>query len=231
MQHEVVDAAGFEACCKEAPDQCTGAFVGEFLEGTGKVSYAMGTDAELEAQGLTAASVGGLEVRDGRYWRASVEFANPVYFAFKLTDAGGQPVEMASGACQDVSWDEAPPRTSQGQYFIGTSQHYDDEQSARGDGLRDAKAQAVRWLAEAIETGSLKSTSFEGSGAGLSGRVEEEAILETAASGVARFVKDHAWCTDHVSTVEGPQFKLKVAAFLPASEYETAAAEVVGAAR
>lgn len=234
MQYVIDDAAGFEACCKKAPDQCTGLYVGEFLEGTGRISYSVGTDAELAAQGMSPAAIGGVEMRDGRYWKSSIEFPNPVYFAFKTTDnvhgGGAAAVGLSSGACTETDWDDVPPQSSQGQYFIGVSQQYDSEQAARTDGLRDAKAQAVRWLAEAIDTGTLKTTSAAGTGAGLTSQIEEQAVLETAASGVAKFVKDHAWCTNHVSTIEGPQYMMKVAAFLPASEYEAAAEAVRGAA-
>jgi len=234
MQYEIADAAGFEACCKKAPDQCADTFVGEFLAGTGKIYYSMGTDAELAAAGISASSVGGLELKDGRHWKSSIEFSNPVYFAFKVTDnphkGGASGVGLASGTCQETDWDDVPPQTSQGQYFVGISQMYDNEQSAREDGLRNAKTQAVKWLAESIETGSVKTTKFEGTGAGLSSKVEEGAVLETAASGVASFIKDHAWCSEIVSTGEGPKHKYKVAAFLPASEYEEAAAKVAEAA-
>jgi hypothetical protein len=234
MQYEIADASGFEACCKAAPGQCTDLYIGEFLEGRdGQIFYSVGTESELVAQGISPAAVGGLEMKDGRYWRSSLAFPNPVYFAFKTTDnihiGGSSGVGLTSGACTELDWDDIPPQSSQGQYFVGVSQPYDSEQAAREDAMLNARKQAVEWLATALETGTVKTSSAAGSGAGLKSAISEEKVLEAAAGGVASFVKDQAWCTNHKQSIDGPSYMMKAAAFLPASEYTAAAEEALGA--
>jgi len=216
MQFEIADPAGFEACCKGAPDQCSETFIGEFFEGTGRL-----------LQEASAGADAGAELHDGRYWRSSVSFNEPVYFAFKVAEnqytGGAQEVGLHSGSCDEVTWDEVPPQSSQGWYFIGVSDYHYSEQAARDDAMRNARVQVVRWLAESIEVGTVRTTKTIRVGADLKSWLEEEAVLETAAAGVAHFVKDHAWCSEISGSPSGVIYRYKVAAFLPRSEASTAA--------
>lgn len=221
MQHEINDAAGFEACCLSAPDQCGAQFVGEFWEGTGQVYYSVGTRSELEARGISPEMTADLEMKGGRYWGAGVSFPNPVYFAFMPATNTHMVGTLPSGTCAEVQWDDVPPQSSQGQYFVGISREWESAQDARSDALRNAREQSVRWLAESIAYDDSSRRQYEGS-ALLRQRIEGGGSLSTAAEGVARFVKDTAWCTDEVATPGGTITKVRTAAFLPSASIEGA---------
>ncbi len=222
MMYDIADAAAFEACCRAAPDQCTDTFIGEFIGGTGKVFYADGTRAELEGGFVGSSGMADLEVKDGRYWRASLEFPNDVYFAFRTTDnihvggAGG--AGLASGRCDapDVTWDDVPPASSQGKYFVGVSKLFPDEQTARDDALRDARSQAVRHVQETVDYSGGSTTTFGGSGGTMSASTSGGSTTETSASGVAEQVKDLAWCNLDVDRpTGGTDHQVKVVVFVP----------------
>ncbi len=215
MRYLIEDAAGFEACCRSAPDQCTDLFVGEFLEGTGEVSYAVGSTAEVDAQGLSPAVMGSLTAAGGRYWKASRTFSSPVYFAFLTTDNIHAPLVLPSGSCDEVTWDDEIPASSQGHYFIGISEQHSSEQAARSGARTDAKAQAVRWLSEAIETGSYQEADTTGSDGVQERTSEGYDHTRTAADAVTEHIKDEAWCTDITPTAAGDRYRVKVAMFFP----------------
>ena len=59
------DPAGFEACCKQAPDQCTGWYVGEFLAGTGSIYTVAKEKSEAGASGEIKGVPVGAEFKDG----------------------------------------------------------------------------------------------------------------------------------------------------------------------
>ena len=230
MQYEIADAAGYEACCLAAPGQCTEQFVGEFLSGTGRIFYSVGSGAELEAQGVTTDVLGDLDMKDGRYWKSSIEFANPVYFAFQVADnmhvggSGGQ--GLTSGQCSDagVTWDDIPPQSSQGQYFVGVSKVFDNESTARDDAMNNAKQQALRWYQEAVSTSSSSTTTSQGSGAHLGTQVDASSTLTTEAEGIVRQLKAQAWCDQNVQRPTGGfDYLYKVVTFMPNSALEVTA--------
>ncbi len=224
MQFEIADAAGYEACCLAAPNQCFDQFVGEFLSGTGRIFYSVGTAAELEAQGVTTDVLGDLDMKDGRYWKSSIEFTNPVYFAFQVADnvhmGGAVPTGLTSGRCSDagVAWDDVPPQSSQGQYFVGVSKVFDNESTARDDAMTHAKQQALRWYQEAISTSTSSSMTASGSGANLGTQVDTTSSVEAEASGVVRQLQAQAWCDQNVQRpTGGHDYLYKVVTFLPNS--------------
>ncbi|MFH1466807.1 MAG: hypothetical protein ABIO70_20655 [Pseudomonadota bacterium] len=223
---EIADPASFAACCAEAPGQCTGRFIGEFLEGTGEVSYATGR----EGGGELDATAGGLEVQHGVAWRRSIQFPSPVYFAMKTTRNAYASDAMAppEGGCGP--WTESPPRSAQGQYFVGVSALLDAEHTAREAALLDARVQVVRWLGESISTGTLRVETTTGSGAGLTTALQQRTTVQAAAAGVATYVKDQAWCVQAIGTPAGYRYVAKVLAFLPDSDDARAAEAVIGAA-
>ena len=222
MQHEINDAAGFEACCLAAPDQCGAQFVGEFWEGTGQVFYSVGTKSELEAKGLTPELMAELEMKGGRYWGAGVSFPNPVYFAFMPTTKqahGG--ARCRAGRAPTSSGTTRPPRAARASTSSASPGEWESAQDARSDALRNAREQSVRWLAESITYEDSSTRQYEGS-ARLRQHLEGGGSLATAAEGVARFVKDTAWCTDEVATPGGTITKVRTAAFLPTVSIEDA---------
>ncbi len=230
MQFEIADAAGYEACCLAAPNQCFDQFVGEFLSGTGRIFYSVGTSAELEAQGVTTDVLGDLDMKDGRYWKSSIEFTNPVYFAFQVADnvhmGGATPTGLTSGTCSDagVTWDDIPPQSSQGQYFVGVSKVFDNESTARDDAMTNAKQQAQRWYQEAVSTSSSSTTTSQGSGAHMGTQVDATSTVTTETTGIVRQLQAQAWCDQNVQRPTGGyDYLYKVVTFMPNSALEVTA--------
>ena len=213
---ELSDPAGFETCCKQASDQCTGRVVGEFLGGTGSVWYAEGSEANV---GVDAPGIGSLEVKDGVVWRRGIAFEQPVFFAFKLTGSTVQPQGVAAGD----DWDRVVPRSTQGTYFVGTSDYLESERVARDEALLDARRQVVRWLGEAIEQGSVRVESLSGRAGKLQAALSDEGAVRRASSAVVRFLKDEQWKSERASMPDGMRYQAKVLAFLPKASVEGAA--------
>jgi hypothetical protein len=228
MIAEISDPAAFEACCKQAPDQCTSRYVGEFMEGTGAVYYSTGQGAEMDLGVIANGVAGDLDVKHGVVWQRSVEFPNPVYFAMKTTTnayAGATAAAQPQAGCGD--WVNAPPRSTQGQYFVGVSDPLESERIAREGALLDARTQVVRWVGQAIEAGTVSVQSSSGSVSGLSTMLEQQSTLQAASAGVASLVKDEAWCVQAVGTPAGYRYTAKVLAFLPNAVAEQAAEAVL----
>lgn len=223
MTWEINDAQAFEKCCLAAPNQCTDRYVGEFLEGTGKVFYAMGTTAELKTQGITTAALAEFEMKDGRYWRSSLEFPRPVYFAFSVSPnthlGGASSAGLKSGRCEEVEWDDIPPQSSQGYYFIGVSKIFDNEQSARTDAHRNARELIVQWAAEQVTSKSSSTTRHSGAAGSVSSATTGADQVDTSASGLVERAQDQAYCTSAITNLgEGPRYQVRVAAFLPVTQ-------------
>src|SRR5690606_13473361 len=100
-------------------------------------------------------------------------------------------------------WTSSPPRSTLGQYFVGLSQPLRTEADARDQALTSGRAQVVRYLAESIETGSITTKATSGATDALSSRLDEDTFVQTASAGVARLVKDEAWCVQPEATPGG----------------------------
>lgn len=227
MMSEIPDYAGFEACCKRAPDQCSDRFIGEFLMGVGAVYFGASSSKNAEAgikqglpiPGLNADVFPEIEFGSATSWYRGTTFANPVYFAFKLYDNKDTGAAVASG-CGD--WVNAPPKSSQGLYFVGISPQSDSEATARTLALNNAREQVVRYLGEQITAGSLSVTQVTGGGTVQTALQSQEQVAHMA-SGVASFVKDESWCPTPVVTAAGNFYTVKVLAFLPNDQVTQAA--------
>lgn len=225
---DIQDPAAFEACCKQAPDQCTERFIGEFIGGKGSVFYSSGQSAGVSGSGVTPqGGSGDVEFRHGMAWQRSIEFPNPVYFAFKTT-RNQWSGEGVAGGCGP--WTDAPPRSSQGRYFVGISMPMPTQMEARDTALRNGREQVVRYIAEGVDSGSLSVRVTEGLSNALSTQVEDARVVETAASGVARLVGDEAWCVEPTATPGGNVYVAKVLMFLPRAQEEAAVAALATAA-
>ncbi len=218
------DPGAFEACCKAAPDQCTDRYIGEFLSGTGTVYYEVSEEAGggVEVPATAAAGADGeVELKHGTAWKRAIEFPNPVYFAFKTTENRWS-ATVASGGCGP--WTDAPPRSSQGTYFVGISHPRATEAEARRGASLSGREQVVQFLSEEISTGRIEMTETSGAVAELTAIMNAESRLESSASGVAKRVKDEAWCIEDQATPDGALKIAKVLMFLP-KEQEAALAE------
>jgi hypothetical protein len=135
---EVSDPEAFAACCKATPDQCSDRFIGEFLQGTGAVYNQAARSVEVGATAAyPAAKVGGdVSVANDSAWTRAIEFPNPVYFAFKVTQT---PFTTQVSSCP--SWVTAPPTTTDGLVLVGRSKAVKDDADARKAALKDAQRQ------------------------------------------------------------------------------------------
>ena len=221
------DPAAFEACCKAAPDQCTTEYIGEFLAGKGSVYYEVSQGAGGDASGMTPQGTGDIEIKSGVAWKRSVEFPNPVYFAFKTTKNQWAPDGAAAG-CGD--WTQGPPKSSQGKYFVGISPPTATEADARDAALLSGRQQVVRYVAETVDTGTVQVQSTTGATDALSTTIQRDTVLQSASSGVAKLVKDESWCVEPEATPGGQIYVAKVLLFLPKEDEAAAATKVVEAA-
>lgn len=222
MRARIADAAGFDRCCKAAPDQCASRILGEFLFGTGSIFQAAGSEADFAAEGQKGIVSADVEFKDQVAWKRLTEFQD-VYFAFRTTatrlDAGTQP-----SAPDDCSWASRVPTSLDGQYFVGISPPAASEAAARDLAMRSAREQAVKFIGESLTTSSATSSSA------LDGVLEDQAVVQAAASGIARRVKDERWCPATTQdTPRGAMVSVKVLAFFPQAEQAAATQEVVQA--
>ncbi len=219
------DPGAFEDCCKAAPDQCTDRYVGEFLSGTGTVYYEVNESAGLQADGAATKAAGEFEIRHGTTWKRAIEFPNPVFFAFKTTE--NRFSGATTGGCGD--WTDAPPRSTQGQYFVGISPPVATEAEARDLALTSGRSQAVRYVAESVDAGRITTTATAGEIGNLTSTLDSESTVQSAASGIANLVKDEAWCVTPEATPGGNRYLAKVLMLLPRADEAAAAAAVVAA--
>lgn len=210
----VEDPAGFKACCESSPDNCTNKYIGEFWYGKGTLYENTGQQTGGDANVSAPQGKGGVEFADGWAWRRSTEFQD-VYFAFRVMD------RMAADDC---SWADRPPKSDDGQYFVGVSPPAPTEDIARTAAMRHARTQAVQYLGEFINSTTMNNSSV------ISGYVESENVVTTAAEGMANFVKDDRYCAaEQQETPEGVKYVVKVLAFFPNAKKAEAGTATVDA--
>ncbi len=235
MQGEITDPAGFNACCKKAPDMCSDRYIAEFLKGAGATYVGTQKDKKLKVEvtpgspipGLDVSVFPKLEVDTEMAWYRGTTFSKPVYFAFKTSEVN---LQEGFKACGD--WQDAPPKSSLGQYFVGVAPMADGEATGRDLAMDSARLQTVKFLGEQIATGSLRVDTVSGSGAGVASTLSQQGTTERAAAGIAAYVKDEAWCVVPVTNAKGNYTQVKVLAFLPNASVQaaaTAAAKAAGA--
>jgi hypothetical protein len=149
MVAEVADPAAFNECCKAQPDQCTDRFVGEFLQGTGAVYREEARSVDVGAKGTDPSSgvSGAGAVSHDKQWTQAIEFPNPVYFAFKVTQT---PNNRATSSCG--AWVDNPPYEPGFVYVVGMSRDKKNERAAREGATRDAKMKAYAAAVRSIPT-------------------------------------------------------------------------------
>ena len=219
------DPAGFEACCKQAPDQCTGTYLGEFLAGTG-VIYAMAYEkSEAGISGSIKGIPAEADFKDGVTWRRAIAFTQPAFFAFKTTRT---PYKTSGGAemCGEA-WDVTVPKSSQGYFFVGVSDWVQSERVARDQASLNARRQVVHFLGEEIRQGGIRRELTGGAIDALETKMKDDSVVDRASAGVARFVKDECWKPEKAQGPNGWRYQAKVLTFIPKSEVE-AAAKVMG---
>jgi hypothetical protein len=219
MIADIDDPVAFASCCRQSPGECTGRFVGEFLEGTGSIWWAKSSSTEASA--LKALQGAGFDVQasKGVTWARARSFAEPVYFAFRVT-------EVPKVDCQSLV--DNPPKSEKGIYFGAVSEPMPSEKSARDMAVAAAREQAVKFLGEQIATGAVSKTAIGGSAGAASLNFSDEQFVRRAAEGVARFVKDELSCVEKSPSPDGPRFTARTLAFMPNASLDEAAKAAVG---
>ena len=147
MVANIDDPSAFAECCKSQPDQCTDRYIGEFLQGTGAVYQSNSAQVSASGQGTNptngVSGQGGVD-HEQSHDRA-IEFPNPVYFAFKITET---PHKRATSSCG--SWVDNPPTEDGFVFFVGTSRPMRSENTARNW----AQNQAMMKAAQSVSTTS-----------------------------------------------------------------------------
>jgi hypothetical protein len=199
MVAEITDPAAFEECCESKPDQCTDRFIGEFLQGTGAVYREDSTAAQVSGQGTNptnGVSGSGEASREKSYTQA-IEFPNPVYFAFKVTQT---PNNRTTSSCGP--WVDAPPTEEGYVFFVGSSRAAKNERNAR------VYAQ-YRAMAEAYNSAS-KPVGIPEEGADPSTNMQDPAAAQWAKG--MQIVES---CVEVEQTGKGPRYVGRVLGKLP----------------
>jgi hypothetical protein len=147
MVADVTDPAAFNDCCKAHPDQCTDRFIGEFLQGTGTVYRQEARTVDVAGKGTDPQSgvSGQAAVSHDKQWSQAIEFPNPVYFAFKVTQT---PNNRATSSCG--TWVDNPPVEPGSVFFVGMSRDKKNERAARDGATRDAKYKAMMTVVASV---------------------------------------------------------------------------------
>ncbi len=220
---EIQDPDGFRACCLQTEDRCTERYVGEFMEGTGEIYYALGRALDFQGKAAASKVTGEISYHKETAWQQAIQFESPVFFAFKVHQ---NPVKLEIG-CGD--WVTRPPKSATAQYFVGISPAMDSESLARSAALRDARLQVVRWLGESLATGTISNVGISGSIQDMQSSLQEDTVVEAAASGVASMVKDENWCIEATPVPGSTRYVAKVLALLPTAQAQQAAEGMLGA--
>jgi hypothetical protein len=214
LQYDVSDPVAWRRCCNQAPDQCSGRFISEFVAGEGTLYFAVGREGAVLA---SKAPEGLIEAHGGYLWQQATTL-DGMYFAFKtaVMELDGP---LPTGACTapEVTWDDLPPLSPDGQYIIGVSVRTDSEQEARTLAREDAHRQAVE-MCDGVDIqfaaeGTIER-STEGGAATSTGRSSESGT--TLGGGQVRLLEARATCTEHQDTPMGrAAWLVKTAYVLP----------------
>jgi len=201
-------------CCRQNVGACSGRYFSEFWKGTGEIYQAVGTEQSVNASGeVPTKGEASIEYKNGVAWKRSMTF-DGMYFAFRTARA-----TIETAGCE---WADRPPTSDEGKYFVGVSPPTATESKARTLAMRNARKQAVQYLGEYVSASSkTKSSAMEG-------YLEDEEIVETAAEGIAKQVKDKRWCPpEKRESPDGTLYKIKVLSFFPDQARAEAAKKVI----
>ncbi len=175
---EVADPVAFAECCKTSPDQCSDRYIGEFLQGTGAVLHEArsGGSGALSATSPASGAAGDVAVSASSQWTRAVEFPNPVYFAFKVTQTPY--TQQAVSTCP--AWVTAPPSTTDGVMVVGQSREVKSEAAARSGAMANAQTQI--WQT----TGGSAADGADAGGGALTAK--EWCVQPKPAGGETRYV-------------------------------------------
>lgn len=203
---DVRDPSGYANCCRSNAGACTGRVIGEYLGGTGEVLYAVGSKAD--ATGQIAGS--GLDIKDQYQWQRSIQFEQPVFFAFRLSDT--QRIVPIRKPTDTADWDVNVPEdpTGKREFFVGVSEWMPSERMARNLAMLEVRREVIRYVGESITQSSTLNERYGGAVQNIEASMEEAGKLERASKGVAQFVRALKWKKEESDFPEGRKYKMRV---------------------
>jgi hypothetical protein len=177
----IADPAAFAQCCSTQPSGCTDRYVGEMLQGRGTIYRQVTSGAAADANALTTQGTGAISASHGQQWEQAIEFPNPVYFGFKLTN---NPYKRVTSICGD--WVDHPPVAPGGRYYVAKSGAAKTEEQAKTRALREAWQQA--WIANGgpavpVDTSAPADATADPLTAWVLTMQQKEWCVESAAEG------------------------------------------------
>ena len=217
MRAVVDDAAALDRCCTAAPGQCTELFLGEFLYGTGLIYQAVGAQDDFEAGASGKGVSAEIEYQDQVAWKRMTSFED-VYFAFKTQ----RHVAADRGLC-DEDWVSETPTSLDGTYFVGVSAPSPAEGLAREAAEDDGRRGVLRYLGQFLSSASAGLDSV------LEGHLEDVRTRTAMTEGITSRVQAKCWDVEKTGTAAGNRYVARVLVFLPKTQEEATARDVLGA--
>lgn len=222
-----VDEDNLQRCCESAPDQCSKRFISGALMADGNyyaaTDFSSGGGADVEALKVANLPIDAAVVFDSEMkWERKVSFKRQ-YFAFNMRRGLAGGLGKTGAVADDCSWTRKVPTDLDGMYFVGVSNPMLSEKEARGDALRDAKEQVVRYLGEWLAEGNMSVSKTVGTSNDLQTLMDDTKVKESLSGGMARSVKDRNWCgPEDQASPSGMRQVMKVLAYFPNTERDAA---------
>jgi hypothetical protein len=222
-----VDEDNLQRCCESAPDQCSKRFISGALMADGNyyaaTDFSSGGGADVEALKVANLPIDASVVYDSEMkWERKVSFKRQ-YFAFNMRRGLAGGLGKTGAVADDCSWTRKVPTDLDGMYFVGVSNPMLSEKEARGDALRDAKEQVVRYLGEWLAEGNMSVSKTVGTSNDLQTLMDDTKVKESLSGGMARSVKDRNWCgPEDQASPSGMRQVMKVLAYFPNTERDAA---------
>jgi len=222
-----VDEDNLQRCCESAPDQCSKRFISGALMADGNyyaaTDFGSGGGADVEALKVANLPIDASVVFDSEMkWERKVSFKRQ-YFAFNMRRGLAGGLGKTGAIADDCSWTRKVPTDLDGMYFVGVSNPMLSEKEARGDALRDAKEQVVRYLGEWLAEGNMSVSKTVGTSNDLQTLMDDTKVKESLSGGMARSVKDRNWCgPEDQASPSGMRQVMKVLAYFQNTERDAA---------
>lgn len=220
----VTDAAGFDACCKAAPDQCPGPYISGYYKGKGGMWVLMGDERSANAgvsipvpqlSSLVSARV---QTENGWVWKNAYDFtANDVYFAFYTRPRPATLEPPPNWLAGDL------PRSTQGTWMVGEASGLPTEP----DAVTVAENDAFKKLVKSVCGVDISTADTEGgrSTQGTSGSTSSAKRTTNSTFDAAGFLRGvefiDKW-SEKVPNSNPPAWQAKRLAFMSTARIEAA---------
>ena len=216
MEAEITDAAAFDQCCTQAPDQCTKRYIGRFVYGTGQIYQQAGSAADFSG-GVQGIEQAGLDAKWGFAWEKATKFKD-IYFGFELTTRAAAGNDVCA-----TDWTRKVPTSLDGLYFVGTSNEAAQEADAKRLSETNANEAVVKYLFGEYLSSATKIDS------NISDGLKDSGVVVTAASkGTAKSVR--VMCYSQLKVGPSGEATMSALAYLPNKAAKAATVEAIDSA-